>query len=136
VACKNPIEYSPWWHKNKNKYAFILLYFICIIENIEVQKYWEVDPTETLLRRKKSKSISWALDNWGLSGQPLTLNLFHKFCCIFEFHRIWRIKKSWQASGCSIHCWNTVSTVININQCSDRGRTSPLHVCYSARLND
>jgi hypothetical protein len=23
------------------------------------------------------------LDNWGLSGQPLMLNLFHKFCCLF-----------------------------------------------------
>jgi hypothetical protein len=23
------------------------------------------------------------LDNWGLSGQPLMLNLFHKFYCLF-----------------------------------------------------
>jgi hypothetical protein len=36
VVCKNPHEYSLWWHKNKNKYAFILLHFPYIIENTKI----------------------------------------------------------------------------------------------------
>jgi hypothetical protein len=47
-----------------------------------------------------------------------------------------RAKKSCQASRCFIHYWSVVSTVININQCYDRGNTSSLPVCYSARSND
>jgi hypothetical protein len=53
-----------------------------------------------------------------------------------EWTWIRRTKKSWQASGCSIHCWSTVSSVIYINQCFDRGSTTPLPVYYITRLND
>jgi TATA-binding protein-associated factor Taf7 len=60
VAYKNLQEYSPWWHKNKSKYAFILLHFPCIIENTKNIK------KEILLKlclEDKSETISKALDN-------------------------------------------------------------------------
>jgi hypothetical protein len=63
VACKNPQKYSPRWHKNKNKYAFILLRFPYIIENIKIQKNIEKEIPLKLYLEEKSETISKALDN-------------------------------------------------------------------------
>jgi hypothetical protein len=63
VACKNPQEYSPWWHKNKNKYAFILLLFSLHHKKYKNTKNIEKEILLKLLLEEKSETISKALDN-------------------------------------------------------------------------
>jgi hypothetical protein len=43
-------EYSPWWHKNKNKYSFILLYFLLHHIKYKMPKIMlEKDPVQLCL---------------------------------------------------------------------------------------
>jgi hypothetical protein len=63
LACKNPQEYPPRWYKNKNKYAFILLYFSLHHRKYKNIKNIEKEILLKLCLEKKLEIISKALDN-------------------------------------------------------------------------